>query len=156
MRNIIKQVLKEEVDLRFERIKSIVNKYGIKQATEVLGGVEIIKNAYQDNPLEFLNQFNDLIPVKKDYFMYYVDKDKIPLFKYDISPKSVVVYINYDRIWMFFDDVMGLKTHEIQEIISNWLKETYNIKGLTPFWGKAGFQYPLHIYPNDNTFGWDI
>ena len=84
MRNIIKQVLKEEVDLRFERIKSIVNKYGIKHATEVLGGVEIIKNAYQDNPLEFLNQFNDLIPVKKDYFMYYVDKDKIPLFKYDM------------------------------------------------------------------------
>jgi len=67
MRNIIKQVLNEEVDLRSERIKSIVNKYGIDKAIEmIVGGKNTIRNVYQSNPLEFLNQFNDLIPVEKD------------------------------------------------------------------------------------------
>ena len=36
MRNIIKNILKEEVDSRYERVKSIVNKYGIEQAIEMV------------------------------------------------------------------------------------------------------------------------
>ena len=31
MKNIIKQILKEEIDSKTQRIKSIVNKYGFKK-----------------------------------------------------------------------------------------------------------------------------
>ena len=133
MRNIIKQVLKEEVDLRSERIKSIVNKYGIKQALDIIAdGKVIIRQAYRDNPSEFLNQFNDLKPAEMDDVMYYVDKDNIAIFFYDPNKKNRDVYINYERIWSFFSKVIGLEPSEIKDILKNWLEETYNISGLTP------------------------
>jgi hypothetical protein len=133
MRNIIKQVLKEEIDSKSERIKSIVNKFGVKQASEmVVGGKDTIRNAYQDNPLEFLDQFNDLTTVEDRDKIYYVDKDRLPLFMYYQDIENGYIYTRYDRIWSFFSDVIGLNDKEIQNIIKNWLRKTYNIKGLTP------------------------
>ena len=133
MRNIIKQVLKEEIDSKSGRVKSIVNKYGFDKAIEmVVGGKDTIEKVYQDNPLEFLDQFNDLIPVEKDGITYYVDKDRLPLFYYYPNKENGYVYINNERIWKFFSKVIGLKYSEIQIIINNWLEEAYNIRGLTP------------------------
>ena len=133
MRNIIKHILKEEYDSKSERVKSIVYKYGIKQAIElVVGGVDTIRQAYEDNPLEFLNQFNDLTPFEKNSIIFYVDKDRLTLFMYHTNEKNRYVYIDYDRIWMFFDVVIGLKYYETQDIIKNWLEDTYNITGLKP------------------------
>ena len=138
MRNIIKQILKEEVDSRSERVKSIVNKYGIDKAIEVLGGMEIIRNAYQNNPLEFLNQFNDLTPFEEDDSIYYKYKDGNSLFMYYPNEKNGVVYINYEKIWMFFSEVFRFEYSVVQDIINNWLEETYNLRGLKP----------QHIYPS--------
>jgi hypothetical protein len=133
MRNIIKQLLKEEIDSKSERVKSIVNKYGLKQASEmIVGGKETIKQAYQDNPSSFLEQFNDLTPVEKGGDLYYVNKDRSPLFAYSQDRKSSIVWVNYDRIWMFFEEIIGLDEMEIQDILKYWLEETYNITGLTP------------------------
>ncbi len=143
MRNIIKQILKEEINSQSERVKSIVNKYGIGQAIEmVVGGPDTIINAYQDNPESFLDQFNDLTPVEKDDKIFYIDKDGLPLFYYFPDEKNGYVYFNYDRIWMFFSDVIGLKYSEIQTIINNWLEVTYNISGLTP---KVDFSIKLSL-----------
>ena len=133
MRNIIKNILKEEIDSKSDRVKSIVNKYGIERAIKlVVGGIDTIKQAYQYNPLEFLNQFNDLTQIEKGDKIVYVDKDNIPLFMYYPNHKNRGVYMNYDRIWLFFDVVIGLKYSEIKEIIKNWLEETYNLRELTP------------------------
>ncbi len=133
MRNIIKQILKEEVDSRSERIKSIVNKYGIDRAIEIIaGGMDTIKQAYQDNPESFLDQFNDLTPIQKNDKIYYVDKDSNPLFYYFYPYKNNDIYIDYKRIWLFFSEVIGLERFEIKEIINNWLGETYNLNGLIP------------------------
>ena len=139
MRNIIKQILKEEIDSKSERIKSIVNNYGFEQAIDMIaGGKDTIRNAYQDNPKSFLNQFNDLTPVEKDDKIYYVDKDRLPLFMYNQNEENGDVYINYYRIWVFFEKVIGLDNKVIQNIIKNWLEETYNIIGLTPLkWLKS-------------------
>ena len=133
MRNIIKHILKEEYDSKSDRVKSIVYKYGIKQAIElVVGGVDTIRQAYEDNPLEFLNQFNDLTSFEKNSIIFYVDKDRNPLFYYYPNKENGYVYINNNRIWVFFEKVIGLKYSEIQTIINNWLEETYNLRGLTP------------------------
>ena len=133
MRNIIKQVLKEEFDSKSERVKSIVNKYGIDRSIElVVGGVDTIRQAYEDNPLEFLNQFNDLTSFEKNSIIFYVDKDRLTLFMYHSNEKNRYVYIDYDRIWKFFEVIIGIEYDEIQTIINNWLENTYNLKGLTP------------------------
>ena len=133
MRNIIKQILKEEVDSKSDRVKSMVKKFGIDRSIElVVGGMDTIINAYQDNPESFLDQFNDLTPVEKDDKIYYVDKDRLPLFYYFTDEKNGFVFINYHRIWMFFEEVIGLEYSETQVIIKNWLEEVYDIKGLIP------------------------
>ena len=133
MRNIIKNILKEEFDSKSDRVKYFVNKYGIDQAIKlVAGGVDTIRQAYQNNPLSFLNQFNNLTPVETDDRIYYEDKDGNPLFMYYPNRKNEVVYIHYGRIWMFFSDVLELRSSEIQNIINKWLEETYNLTELTP------------------------
>ena len=133
MRSIIKQVLKEEIDFKSDRVKSIVNKYGFERAIEmVAGGMGTIKQAYQSDPLSYLDQFNNLIPVEKDDKIFYVDKDGFPLFYYNPDEKNGYVYINYHRIWMFFKEVINIEYSEIQDIINKWLDETYNLTGLTP------------------------
>ena len=133
MRNIIKNILKEEYDSIYERVKSIVKKYGIEQALElVAGGMDTIRIVYEDNPESFLDQFNNLTSVEMNNKIYYVDKNGSPLFYYFPDEKNGYVYIYYYRIWMFFSDVLELKYSETQDIIKNWLEKNYNIKGLTP------------------------
>ena len=132
MRNIIKQVLKEEIDSKSERVKSMVKKYGINRSIElVVGGMDTIINAYQDNPASYLDQFNDLIPVEKDDRIYYVDKDNMPLFQI-LNMENRFIYISNKRIWWFFSEVLNLDYDEIAYIITKWLKEVYGITGFKP------------------------
>jgi len=130
-------ITEEQSEKLNHKVKTMVNKYGFKETIRLFdNNINIIKRAYQDNPSEFLNQFNNLILVKKEGITYYVDKDRLPLFYY----YDGYVFINYDRIWSFFEKVIGLERSEIQYIIKNWLEETYNLRGLTP---------PLEIYPSE-------
>lgn len=115
--------------MNINKIKSIISKHGITKSIDMLvGGKNTIKQIYQDNPSDYLNHFNNLIPVEKGDRIYYVDKDRLHLFILE----NKYVYINYERIWWFFYEVIGLKTTEIETIIKNWLEEIYNLKGLTP------------------------
>jgi hypothetical protein len=133
MRNIIKQVLKEEIDSKSERIKSMVNRFGFDQAIEmIVGGKDTIRNAYQDNPKSFLNQFNNLTPIEKEDKIIYVDKNGYALFYYLTNEKDGFININYNRIWVFFERVIGLEFMEIQNLIIEWLEEVYGITGLIP------------------------
>ena len=116
------------------KIRSVVEKLGLKLSREMFGD-EIIKQAYIDNPLSFLNQFNNLRPVEKDNRVYYMDNDNLPLFMYykeDQDSKYGHYYINYYRIWLFFEEIIGYNYTEIQEIMKEWLGTTYNLRGLTP------------------------
>ena len=84
--------------------------------------------------LKWLNkEFGDLTPVVEDDKTYYVDEDRKPLFFYYQNEKNGSVYINYDRIWVFFESIFGLKRPQTLEILKVWLEETYNLRGLTPF-----------------------
>ena len=133
MRNLIKQVIKEEIDSKSERIKSIVNKYGFDNAVElVVGGKESIRQAYLNNPESFLIQFNDLKPVEKNNKVFYIDKDGLPLFYYFSNKNIRYIYFNNERIWNFFSKIMVFRTSEIRDVIKNWLEKVYDIKGLTP------------------------
>ena len=127
-------------------VKPLINKYGFKETLRLFdNNVDIVKHAYQDNPSEFLEQFGNLTRVEKDDKIFYVDKDRFPLFYY--YPEIGLVYINYYKIWSFFEDVIGLKYDEIMVIMNNWLEETYNLKGLTPDTG-----YTLHPFKLEETY----
>ena len=83
--------------------------------------------------LKWLNKgFGDLTSVVKDDRTYYVDKNRKPLFYYYHNEKNGYVYINHERIWVFFEDIFGLKNPQTQRILKVWLEETYNLRGVTP------------------------
>ncbi len=56
------------------KIKVSVEKLGLKQSREMFGD-ELIKQVYIDNPLSFLEQFNNLTPVEEDGRIRYVGND---------------------------------------------------------------------------------
>ena len=131
MKIIITEEQNEQLN---KKIRSAVEKLGLEQSRQMFGD-ELIKQAYINNPLSFLDQFNNLKPVEKDDKIYYVDNDNLALFFYyieDQESKNGYYYINYYRIWSFFEDVMDYSRTEIQEIIEEWLGTTYNLRGLTP------------------------
>jgi hypothetical protein len=83
--------------------------------------------------LNWLNkEFGDLTKVVKDDKTYYVDEDRKPLFFYYQDSKNGYVYVNYERIWVFFESIFGLNYSDSQEIVKVWLEETYNLRGVTP------------------------
>ena len=83
--------------------------------------------------LKWLNkEFGDLTEVVKDGITFYVDKDRKPLINYYQYEKDDNVYINNDRIWVFFKSIFGLNTLQTKEIVKVWLEETYNLRGVTP------------------------
>jgi len=116
-----------------DRIRSTVEKLGLEDALKIFGGnKDIIRRSYKDNPLSFLDQFNNLKPVIKDGRIYYVNENNIPLFYYYQDEKNGYCYINFWKIWVFFLIVFGYKYSEIQQLIKEWLGETYNLGELTP------------------------
>jgi hypothetical protein len=98
--------------------------------------------------LKWLNkEFGDLTPVVKDGRVFYVDKDRKPLFYYRQDFETVFVFIDYDRIWVFFESIFGLNTLQTKEILKVWLEETYNLKGYTPVVVKG-----VHFYLLEETY----
>ena len=81
---------------------------------------------------KFLNRFNDLERVIKDGKVYYVDKNRKPLFFHYQNEKNGDIWFNYERIWSFFEEFFLMKYEEIREILKGWLEETYKLKGFTP------------------------
>ena len=118
------------------RIKSTVEKFGLENALKIFGGnKDIIRRAYEDNPSSFLDQFNNLKPVINDDRIYYVDENNKPLFYYYQDDENGYCYINYDRIWSFFGVYLDYDYDDTQQVIKEWLGETYNLGGLTPqYW----------------------
>jgi hypothetical protein len=125
----------EQLDLEhhLEMLKSIDEEYNIlKKENSGVTNLVIYKGDIKDAARIWLNQFNDLTPVEKGDIIYYVDKDRLPLFYYYQDEENDYVYINHDRIWSFFSNVIGLEYEEIKGIMKDWLEDTYNLRGLTP------------------------
>jgi len=78
------------------------------------------------------NKFGNLKPIVKVGRTIYVNEDRLPLFYYYQEIKNGDVHINYDEIWSFLESFFGIEYEQIEGIIKQWLRETYNLKGLTP------------------------
>ena len=100
-----------------------------------------VKMKRQELVLKWLNkEFGNLIPVVKGDKTFYVDRVHHPLFMYYQGSKNGNVYMNYARIWVFFESIFGLKDPQTKEILKVWLDETFNLRGVTP---SRGFQMPF-------------
>jgi hypothetical protein len=135
-----KTINEDQSDKLNNKIRSTVEKFGFENALKIFGGnKDIIRRAYEDNPSSFLNQFNNLKPVVNDDRIYYVDENNKPLFYYYQDDENGYCYINFWRIWSFFEDVMDYSHEETEQLIKKWLKETYNLGGLTPLYASLNY-----------------
>jgi hypothetical protein len=134
LRDTIKNVLKEESDNSLnKKVRYTVENLGFDTAIKMFGNnLDVIKQAYQDNPLSFLDQFNNLTPHKKGEVMFYRDEYGKPLFAHYRDDGRNLVNVDNDRIWSFFGKVLGYDYDEIQSILKVWLKDTYDLNYVIP------------------------
>ena len=93
----------------------------------------MIKNKLDKVVITWLNnKFGNLKPIVKGDKTFYINEDRIILFYYYQDKKNGYVYINYDEICLFLESFFGIEYEQIEGIITYWLEETYNLKGLTP------------------------
>jgi hypothetical protein len=57
-------------------------------------------------------------------------KDKIVYM--ELNSENGDLWVDLDTIWTDLKTIFSLKAHEIQSIITKWVEETYNLKGVTP------------------------
>ncbi len=115
------------------KLQNMVKTMGWEPAAIAVGGIEnLAKLGFNNNPMEFLNLFNDLDVVQSE------EKPDLILFRYEKGNNMIIydrkneyVYINYDVIWSFLEDVFGLNYFKIQKLTKDWLGETYNLRGIT-------------------------
>jgi len=133
MKSLIKKILKEET--LSQTLKEQVKEFGWKKTSELVGDPEVLaKLGFNNNPMEFLNLFNDLEVVKSeeqpDWVLFRYEKENNMMV---YVPKDDEVYINYEDIWSFIASGFELKYFEIQELTKEWLGKTYDLKGVTTY-----------------------
>jgi hypothetical protein len=83
--------------------------------------------------LNWLNkEFGNLTQVVRGDRTHYVDQNGLTLFYYYPNDKIKVIFIDYTRIWIFFETIFGLDYEQIQDILKIWLEETYNLSDYLP------------------------
>ncbi len=125
-------ITEEQNDKLTRRVKMMINKLGLQESIKMLGGnTNIIKHAYENNPLEFMDNFKDLKGVinrDNPEYISYEKNDKVVMIQDDVD---TALFFDYNEIWYFFNTIFNMENKEIQRILNKWLEE--NLKGYTPY-----------------------
>jgi hypothetical protein len=115
------------------KLEQIVKRSGWEKASKTVGGVDnLLKIGFNNDPMNFLNLFNNLDIVQseeKPHWTLYRDEKGNDIMAYDRILK--VVYINYYEIWYILNFEFKLKKIYLENLIEKWLSKTYNLKKVT-------------------------
>jgi hypothetical protein len=131
MKRLIKKILKEE-SLK-HNLKQQIKDYGWKDTAEMVNGPEeLVKLAFDNDPMGFLHMFDDMDVVQSKYnpnrTLYRYEKGH-NLMVYD--RKTEYVYIDYSVIWSVLKYGFGVKYSEMVALTTRWVGEAYNLRGVT-------------------------
>jgi hypothetical protein len=114
------------------KIHEYVKKYGLKKCKEIFGVKVLFTIGFNNDPMEYLNLFNDLDVVQS------IEKENWTLFRYEKGNNLMVydrknehVYINYNQIWSVLRNDFGLDYDETQQVTKEWVGIVYNLRGDT-------------------------
>jgi hypothetical protein len=115
MKNIIKKILKEEI--------------------EDFGDLNWIQNQNPEPWEEFMFPYVNLEGKLGNTILgeriVYRDTNGEWIFYHKPNPKNGWVYFNYTKIWSVFQTQFGFSYKEIKELLEGWLGEHYNLRGVT-------------------------
>ena len=127
MKHIIKKILKEE-SLK-QTLKQQVKEFGWKGTAELVNGSEnLLELMHINNPMDFLNLYNDLDVFDSEKFILFGRRENEELITYYKTHKDV--YIDYNQIWSVLEEGFGLSYDETQSLIETWLGDIYNLRGI--------------------------
>jgi hypothetical protein len=134
-------ITENQVDKIKSKIHEYVKKYGIEKCREIFGDKVLFTIGFNNDPMEFLNFFNNLDVVQS------VEKENWTLFRYEKGKNLMIynrkndrVYIDYDQIWSVLGNDFGLNHNEVQRLTEEWVGVVYNLRGVTTFWQMSIFQ----------------
>jgi len=120
------------------KIETILKKNGTRKTYKLLGrsGENFCKVFNIETPMDFLHLFDDLDVVQSQ------KNDNLTLFRYKEGDNYMVldktfsnerVFINYEYLVWFLEDTFELDYHtECEDVITQWLKESFNITDAKP------------------------
>ena len=113
-------------------IIQFIKKEGWEKTCQMLGlsGKEFAEMFFNNNPMEFLNIFNDLDIIQdkinpNDTLFRNEKGNNIMIY----ARKKEIVYISYEDIWEVLKDGFELNNNEARELTERWLSEVYNLRG---------------------------
>jgi len=125
-------ISENQVDKIKSKIHEYVKKYGLEKCREIFGDKVLFTIGFNNDPMEFLNLFNDLDVVQsieqEDWTLFRYEKGK-NLMIYD--RKNDYVYIDYKQIWSVLRKDFGLNYDETQQVTEEWVGVVYNLRGVT-------------------------
>jgi len=125
----MKYVISEnQVDKIKSKIHEYIKKYGFEQSRQIFGDKVLFTIGFNNDPMEFLNLFNDLKQVQS------IEEPDLTLFRYKkgenimyYDEKYNEFYFNHRRIWKILSVVFGLKEGEIKDVTKEWVEKTHNL-----------------------------
>jgi len=140
----VKIIISEnQVDKIKSKIHEYVKKYGIEKCREIFGDKVLFTIGFNNDPMEYLNLFNDLDVVQS------VEKENWTLFRYEkgknlmiYNRKDNALYIDYDQIWSSLRNDFGLGYNKIQQLTQEWAEMTYNLEGVKTLFTRWGYGTP--------------
>jgi hypothetical protein len=146
LKESIRKVLKEEStqDSSYEiiitenqqdslkiELQSMVKDIGWELTSKIVNGPKkLVKLAFNNDPMEFLNLFNDLNVVQSReefYWSLFRYKKRNNLMIY--NRKNNTLYISKKIFSSFLDEGFGLSYSKMEELMRIWLYDTYNLRG---------------------------
>ena len=127
MDSLLNNVYLMEEKLKY-KIRSTVEMLGLDQSLNLFG-VDILKQAYIDNPESYLDNFKELTIVEDFVFINYMDKRGklvffIPIKKISSMDKFIRVK---PEIFDFFLNIIDQDFDDTRKIINDWLKIKFNL-----------------------------
>ena len=112
-------------------LQSMVKDIGWELTAKIVNGPKkLVKLAFNNDPMEFLNLFNNLNVVQSReefYWSLFRYKKRNNLMIYDRKNNSLNV--SKKIFWSFLEEGFGLNHSKIRELMRIWLYDTYNLKG---------------------------
>ena len=117
-------ITENQVDKIKSKIHEYVKKYGFEKCREIFGDKVLLTIGFNNDPMEFLNLFNDLDVVQskfKDIINFLHDDNY--LLVYD-SGDNKILYVVDDSVWNVLKFDFGVEN--LKELIKFWFEDVYN------------------------------